>query len=127
MHYAATLPACMPACLPAATDPARFEEATYRTTRWLDRCIKANRNPDKQNLFPIVQGGFDVQLRDTSMQQVGAAWRLTAVSSHCLLMPRAACATGAVGWLLIGLNDSLDPTTVCRQLSWGGLTPHTRA
>ena len=52
------------------TDPARFEEATYRTTRWLDRCIKANRNPDKQNLFPIVQGGFDVQLRDTSMQQV---------------------------------------------------------
>jgi len=51
-------------------DLARFEEATYRTTRWLDRCMKANRNPDKQNLFPIVQGGFDVQLRDISMQQV---------------------------------------------------------
>lgn len=32
--------------------------------------MKANRNPDKQNLFPIVQGGFDVQLRETSMQQV---------------------------------------------------------
>ena len=57
-------------CLLLLPDPARFEEATYRTTRWLDRCIKANRNPDKQNLFPIVQGGFDVQLRDTSMQQV---------------------------------------------------------
>lgn len=53
------------------TDLARFEQATYRTTRWLDRCMKANRNPDKQNLFPIVQGGFDVQLRDVSMQQVG--------------------------------------------------------
>lgn len=51
-------------------DLARFEEATYRTTRWLDRCMKANRNPDKQNLFPIVQGGFDVQLRDISMQQL---------------------------------------------------------
>lgn len=51
-------------------DQARFEEATYRTTRWLDRCMKANRNPDKQNLFPIVQGGFDVALRETSMQQV---------------------------------------------------------
>ncbi len=34
--------------------------------------MKANRNPDKQNLFPIVQGGFDVQLRETSMQQVRA-------------------------------------------------------
>lgn len=32
--------------------------------------MKANRSPDKQNLFPIVQGGFDVQLRETSMQQV---------------------------------------------------------
>lgn len=56
------------------SDAARFEEATYRTTRWLDRCIKANRNPDKQNLFPIVQGGFDVQLRETSMQQVGLVY-----------------------------------------------------
>lgn len=53
-------------------DQARFEEATYRTTRWLDRCMKANRNPGKQNLFPIVQGGFDMQLRETSMQQVCA-------------------------------------------------------
>jgi queuine tRNA-ribosyltransferase len=53
-------------------DQARFEEATFRTTRWLDRCMKANRKPDKQNLFPIVQGGFDVQLRETSMQQVRA-------------------------------------------------------
>jgi queuine/archaeosine tRNA-ribosyltransferase len=34
--------------------------------------MKANRKPDKQNLFPIVQGGFDVQLRETSMQQVRA-------------------------------------------------------
>ncbi len=25
-----------------ATDPARFEEATYRTTRWIDRCIAAH-------------------------------------------------------------------------------------
>lgn len=55
---------------PPYPDPARFEEATYRTTRWLDRCMAANRNPGKQNLFPIVQGGFDVQLREVSMQQV---------------------------------------------------------
>jgi tRNA-guanine family transglycosylase len=36
-------------------DAARFEEATYRTTRWLDRCIKAHSRPTEQSLFPIVQ------------------------------------------------------------------------
>jgi hypothetical protein len=29
-------------------DAARFEEATYRTTRWLDRCIKAHSRPNEQ-------------------------------------------------------------------------------
>uniref|UniRef100_A0A383VT87 Queuine tRNA-ribosyltransferase catalytic subunit 1 n=1 Tax=Tetradesmus obliquus TaxID=3088 RepID=A0A383VT87_TETOB len=52
------------------TDLARFEEATHRTTRWLDRCIAANKRPHEQNLFPIVQGGFDVGLRQLSMQQL---------------------------------------------------------
>lgn len=42
-------------CLPCASDLARFEEATHRTTRWLDRCIAANKRPHEQNLFPIVQ------------------------------------------------------------------------
>ncbi|GBF88455.1 hypothetical protein Rsub_01168 [Raphidocelis subcapitata] len=51
-------------------DAARFEEATYRTTRWLDRCIKAHARPTEQSLFPIVQGGFDVRLREVSMQQL---------------------------------------------------------
>ena len=40
-------------------DEERFEMATYRTLRWLDRCIDAHDNPDTQNLFPIVQGGLD--------------------------------------------------------------------
>lgn len=38
-----------------AKDPARFEEATYRTTRWIDRCIQAHSRPTEQNLFGIVQ------------------------------------------------------------------------
>jgi len=41
------------------TDPERFEEARHRTVRWLDRCIKAHKRTDEQNLFPIVQGGLD--------------------------------------------------------------------
>ena len=33
----------------------RFEEATHRTTRWIDRCIAAHSRPQEQNLFAIVQ------------------------------------------------------------------------
>lgn len=42
-----------------AKDPQRFEEATHRTTRWIDRCIKAHSRPTEQNLFGIVQVGVD--------------------------------------------------------------------
>ncbi|EFJ52273.1 hypothetical protein VOLCADRAFT_55892 [Volvox carteri f. nagariensis] len=51
-----------------ANDPARFEEATHRTTRWIDRCLAAHSRPHEQNLFGIVQGGLDPRLREISMQ-----------------------------------------------------------
>lgn len=41
----------------------RVEEAMHRSVRWLDRCITANKNPDRQNLFAIIQGGLDAKLR----------------------------------------------------------------
>lgn len=50
-----------------AEDPARFEEATARTTRWLDRCVAAHSRPTEQNLFAIVQGGLDPRLRELSL------------------------------------------------------------
>jgi queuine tRNA-ribosyltransferase len=34
-----------------------------RSIRWLDRCIAAHKNPDGQNLFAIIQGGLDEDLR----------------------------------------------------------------
>lgn len=34
-----------------------------RSIRWLDRCIEAHKQTDKQNLFAIVQGGLNAQLR----------------------------------------------------------------
>lgn len=37
--------------------------AFFRTLRWLDRCLKANKRPTEQCLFPIVQGGLDPELR----------------------------------------------------------------
>lgn len=45
----------------------RVEEAMHRSIRWLDRCIAANQNPDKQNLFAIIQGGLNAELRKTCL------------------------------------------------------------
>ena len=50
-----------------AADDERFEEATHRTIRWIDRCIAAHANPKKQALFGIVQGGLDARLRKLCM------------------------------------------------------------
>jgi queuine tRNA-ribosyltransferase catalytic subunit len=44
-------------------DLARIEEAMHRSVRWLDRCIAAHKKPDTQNLFCIIQGGLDLELR----------------------------------------------------------------
>lgn len=41
-------------------DEGRFRIATFRTLRWYDRCVKAHRAPERQNLFPIMQGHLDV-------------------------------------------------------------------
>ncbi|EIE21665.1 Queuine tRNA-ribosyltransferase [Coccomyxa subellipsoidea C-169] len=48
----------------------RFTEATHRTTRWIDRCIKAHARPHEQNLFAIVQGGLDEHLRAISIKDL---------------------------------------------------------
>ncbi|KAL1917529.1 uncharacterized protein VTP21DRAFT_3922 [Calcarisporiella thermophila] len=45
------------------TTGARVEEAMWRTLRWLDRCMAAHKYPERQNLFGIVQGGLDPELR----------------------------------------------------------------
>lgn len=44
-------------------DHARMKEAMERSIRWLDRCIAAHKYPEKQNLFCIIQGGLDLQMR----------------------------------------------------------------
>lgn len=44
-------------------DHARMKEAMYRSIRWLDRCIAAHKKPNSQNLFCIIQGGLDVDMR----------------------------------------------------------------
>lgn len=45
------------------TTGPRVEEAMHRTIRWIDRCLEANERDHDQNIFPIVQGGLDPELR----------------------------------------------------------------
>lgn len=44
-------------------DIERMREAMYRSIRWLDRCIAAHKKPESQNLFCIIQGGLDLDMR----------------------------------------------------------------
>lgn len=44
-------------------DKARMREAMERSVRWLDRCIAAHKKPETQNLFCIIQGGLDLEMR----------------------------------------------------------------
>ena len=49
--------------VPPTVDEARVHEAMERSVRWLDRCIAAHKNPETQNLFAIVQGGTNAEMR----------------------------------------------------------------
>lgn len=53
-----------------STDIDRIKVATDRTLRWADRCIKAHQNPAHQNLFGIVQGHLDKELREHSLREM---------------------------------------------------------
>ncbi|KAG6013109.1 hypothetical protein E4U54_007080 [Claviceps lovelessii] len=51
-------------------DKARMREAMERSVRWLDRCIAAHQKPDSQNLFCIIQGGLDLDMRRECCQDM---------------------------------------------------------
>ena len=53
-------------------DHDRFQEATHRTLRWIDRCISAHKRPSEQALFGIIQGGLDPKLRDVCINGLKA-------------------------------------------------------
>jgi tRNA-guanine family transglycosylase len=58
----------------ATTSPdlERIDEAMQRSVRWLDRCIAAHKYPEKQNLFCIIQGGLDLDLRRKCCEEMVA-------------------------------------------------------
>lgn len=50
------------------TTGPRVEEAMYRSIRWLDRALKTFDPNTKQNLFAIIQGGLDPELRKKCLE-----------------------------------------------------------
>lgn len=48
----------------------RVKEAMYRTIRWLDRCLIAHSKNDEQSVFPIVQGGLDLDSRKLCTEEL---------------------------------------------------------
>jgi tRNA-guanine family transglycosylase len=53
-------------------DHARMKEAMERSVRWLDRCMAAHKYPERQNLFCIIQGGLDLELRQECCREMVA-------------------------------------------------------
>ena len=45
-------------------------DACERSLRWIDRCIKAHSRKKEQNLFGIIQGGLDLDLRKTAVLEM---------------------------------------------------------
>ncbi len=57
-------------CPPFPADRDYLTQSLLRTTRWAKRCIAAHKNPDRQALFGIVQGGMEHDLRKLSAEQL---------------------------------------------------------
>lgn len=57
-------------CAPYPATRSQIDQASQRTTKWLERCFQAHQRPDVQALFPIVQGGVFLDLRQRSAQEV---------------------------------------------------------
>lgn len=56
-------------CIPYPASYEYAKKSLERTTRWLERCIKAKRRTD-QALFGIVQGGMYTDLRKQSIEEI---------------------------------------------------------
>jgi len=57
-------------CPPGLSDRKYIIDSIERTTRWAKRCIEANKNPETQGLFAIVQGGIYEDLRNQSLNEL---------------------------------------------------------
>ena len=61
---------CFDECCPYPSSYEYTKKSMERTTRWAKRCLDANKNPEKQGLFGIIQGGFYEDLREQSAKDL---------------------------------------------------------
>ena len=61
---------CFDECPPYPASHEYLEKSLERTLRWAKRCKDANKNPDTQGLFGIVQGGEFEDLRKRSATEL---------------------------------------------------------
>lgn len=57
-------------CTPYPADYDYARNSLERTIRWAKRCKAAHKNPDKQALFGIIQGGMYKELRKYSVEEM---------------------------------------------------------
>ena len=57
-------------CCPWPSEHNYAKKSLERTTRWLERCIKAHENPETQALFGIIQGSCYADLRKQSAKEI---------------------------------------------------------
>ena len=57
-------------CAPPDASYDYIAKSQARTTRWLERCVEAHKNTEKQALFGIMQGGFFRDLREESAKAI---------------------------------------------------------
>ena len=57
-------------CCPWPSEHNYAKKSLERTTRWLERCIKAHKNSDSQALFGIIQGSCYADLRKQSAKEI---------------------------------------------------------
>ncbi len=59
-------------CTPWPAEEDYAKHSLERTTRWLERCIKAHEKPATQALFGIIQGSMYPELRQQSAREITA-------------------------------------------------------
>jgi queuine tRNA-ribosyltransferase len=57
-------------CAPYPAERDYVKSSLERTTRWAERCLKAQQRPDDQALFGIIQGGMYPDLREQSAKEI---------------------------------------------------------
>ncbi len=83
--------------VPGEADEATARDAMERTLRWLERCARRHheladgRAPDRQTLWPILQGGAHAALRREGLQRIQdlGAWTGIAVGGLSVGEPKA--------------------------------------